>query len=179
MLTNLIEIEERNKFIKDIIKELYTMNRRILVLSDRRNHINDIEKLIQCENIDYGIFVGGMKNTDLEKSKQSKVILATYQAFGEGISVKELDTIILTTPKKYVYNEYKSKKDSGKFEQIIGRIFRMQHEEKNPYIIDIQDNFSVYKAQSNSRVVFYKQNFSNCEYKKININLYNYKNILL
>ncbi len=185
MLSNLIDINERNKFIKDIIKELYSKNRRILVLSDRRNHIIEIEKLLKVENIDYGIFVGGMKIAELEKSKKSKVILATYQAFGEGISVKELDTIILTTPKKYtVVNEYKkgnsTKKDSGKFEQIIGRIFRMKHVKKNPYIVDIQDNFSVYKSQNNSRVVFYKENFTNSEYIKLNIdlsNLLNYNNI--
>jgi hypothetical protein len=178
MLNDLIEMSKRNKLIIELIKEYVKENRKILVLSDRRNHLINLKKqLDQDSNIifTYGLFLGSMKISELNKSKACQVILATYYAFGEGVSEKDLDTLILTTPKKFIgHLKNTCKNDSGKLEQIIGRIFRKEHTESNPLIVDLNDNFSVYKNQSSQRKVFYKQHFKNAIVKYQNINLDDY-----
>ena len=179
MINNLISIEKRNKLIIELIKNNVKENRKILVLSDRRNHLITLKKILD-ENPDitfsYGLFLGSMKIKDLNKTKASQVILATYSAFGEGVSEKDLDTLILTTPKKFIgHLKNTNTNDSGKLEQIIGRIFRKEHTEKNPLIIDFNDNFSVYRNQSNQRKVFYSQHFKNAIVKYENINLDEYE----
>lgn len=114
-------------------------------------------------------FLGGMKGELLEKNKKADVILATFQAFGEGISEKDLNTLILTTPKKYIGHLERLGKtniqESGKLEQIIGRIFRKDHTDLPPLIIDIHDQYSVYTAHANSRKVFYKEHFPNATFQ--------------
>jgi len=175
MLSDLVEMPKRNKLILELIKGCIKENRKILVLSDRRNHVIGIQKALDNDpsvTFTYGLFLGQMKITELEKSKASDVILATYSAFGEGVSEKDLDTLILITPKKFIGHLKNSvKNESGKLEQIVGRIFRKEHVSKHPMIIDLQDHFSVYKTQSAQRRTFYKQNFKTAVIETQSINL--------
>jgi superfamily II DNA or RNA helicase/intein/homing endonuclease len=175
MLSELTIMPKRNKLIVELVKDLAVKeNRRILVLSDRREHVKTLKKLLEEDLVPftYGLFLGQMKSSELEKSKSCQVILATYQAFGEGVSEKDLDTLVLITPKKFIGHLKKStKNESGKLEQIVGRIFRKEHINKSPLIIDINDNFSVYKNQSRQRMVFYKEHFPNALYKQQHIKL--------
>jgi superfamily II DNA or RNA helicase len=164
MLSDLIEMEKRNKLITEVIKNyVNTEKRKILVLSDRREHLKCIKRLLDNDvtvTFTYGLFLGQMKITDLERSKASQVILASYQAFGEGVNEKSLDTLFLITPKKFIgHLQNTSKNESGKLEQIVGRIFRKEHVDVYPLIIDLYDNFSVYSSQYKQRLTFYKQHF--------------------
>ena len=184
MLTDLIQMPKRNQLILEIIKDLVLReSRKILVLSDRREHLKSLKLLLDNDlhsNFTYGLFLGQMKQSDLERSRASQVILATFSAFGEGVSEKDLDTLILTTPKKFIGHLKKStKNENGKLEQIVGRIFRKDHTEKHPMIIDLHDNFSVYKIQSNQRRTFYKSHFTTSilENNKIDLDDYDIKDI--
>ena len=113
-----------------------------------------------------------MKQTDLDKNRTCDVILASYAAFGEGVSEKDLNTLLLITPKKFIgHLKNSTKNESGKLEQIVGRVFRRNHTDRNPIIIDFQDNFSVYKAQSTGRRKFYKEHFKNAIFEEQNIDL--------
>ena len=165
MLSELIEMSKRNKLIIELIKNCIKEKRKILVLSDRRSHLVKLKELIDSDTtvtFTSGLFLGSMKIENLDKSKSCKVILATFAAFSEGVSVSDLDTLILTTPKKYIgHLKNTTKNESGKLEQIVGRIFRRTHIEQNPMIIDLQDHFSVYKNQSTGRKKFYKEHFKN------------------
>jgi superfamily II DNA or RNA helicase len=179
MISQLITIDKRNKLIIELIKHLViNENRKILILSDRRDHVKTLKTNLDNDveiTFTYGLFLGQMKYQELERSKSSQVILATFSAFGEGVSEKDLDTLILITPKKFIgHLKNSTKNESGKLEQIVGRIFRKEHTEKNPLIIDLQDNFSVYKTQNSGRNVFYKQHFQNAVFENHNINLDNY-----
>jgi superfamily II DNA or RNA helicase len=176
MLSELVEMQKRNKLIIEMIKELVNKEgRKILVLSDRRTHLQTLKRLLDSDlgiTFTYGLFLGQMKIKDLEKSKASQVILASYQAFGEGVSEKDLDTLFLITPKKFIgHLKNSTKNESGKMEQIVGRIFRKEHLDKNPLIIDLFDNFSIYKNQSAQRKIFYKQHFPTLLTKEQTINL--------
>ena len=184
MLSELIQMPKRNRLILEIIKHLVTTeNRKILVLSDRREHLKSLKKILDSDlnsSFTYGLFLGQMKQSDLERTRASQVILATFSAFGEGVSEKDLDTLILITPKKFVGHLKNSiKNESGRLEQIVGRIFRKTHTEKNPMIIDFHDNFSVYKTQSAQRKTFYKIHFktSITENNKVNLDDYNIEEI--
>jgi len=180
MLSDLITMPKRNRLILETIKDLVvTDNRKILVLSDRREHLKSLKQDFDDDlniTFTYGLFLGQMKQKDLEISRASQVIFATFSAFGEGVSEKELDTLFLITPKKFIGHLKNSiKAESGKLEQIVGRIFRKDHTCKNPMIIDLQDNFSVYKNQSAQRRTFYKQHFKNSITCNNTINLDEYE----
>lgn len=159
MLNNLTKMENRNEYILSTLRKLASDTRRkILVLSDRREHLKNLcSKMKNDENSNSesdlcGLFLGSMKIEQLEKSKSSQVIFATYKAFGEGVSERDLNTLVLITPKKC--------NDSGNLDQIVGRIFRKEHTDVNPLIIDLVDNFSIFVAQGNGRLSFYKTKLS-------------------
>lgn len=174
MLSELIQMKQRNQLILNLISDLTKLGRKILILSDRRAHlinIRDCLDTMSC-NFTYGLFLGSMKQIELDKSRQCNVILATYQSFSEGVSERDLDTLILVTPKKFIgHLQNTTKADNGKIEQIVGRIFRKEHTERNPLIIDLHDDFSVYKTQGNSRKIFYKQHFKNMIFEEQHVNL--------
>ena len=159
MLSDLVTNTHRNKIIVELIREhAADPKRKILVLSDRRGHLETLRKQL-CDTgvTNTGLFLGAMKIETLNESRKAQVILATYNAFAEGVSEKDLNTLILVTPKKYTghIKRANSKQDSGRLEQICGRIFRKVHTDVNPVIIDITDSFSLYKSQAAGRKVYY------------------------
>jgi superfamily II DNA or RNA helicase len=179
MLSDLILMPKRNKLLLEMILHLVKdEDRRVLVMSDRREHVKQLNHMLdEDKRVDftYGLFLGQMKIADLEKSKASQVILATYSSFGEGVSEKDLDTLILTTPKKFIgHLKNTCKQEGGKLEQIVGRIFRKEHKDKSPMIIDLQDHFSVYKNQATGRNAFYKTHLKQAEFKSKQITLDDY-----
>ena len=145
MITNICEYETRNLLIIKILNELLNnKDRKILVLSDRRNHLIHISKYLNKP--DYGFYVGGMKQHLLDNTITRRVILSTYMMTSEAFDVPELNTLILCTPKSDVI-------------QIVGRILRKEHS-ISPMIIDFKDNFSVFSNQYNKRLKYYEQ----CKY---------------
>jgi hypothetical protein len=165
MLSELIEMSKRNQLIIELIKNCIKEKRKILVLSDRRSHLVKLKELIDSDTtvtFTSGLFLGSMKIEELNKSKACDLILASFAAFSEGVSVSQLNCLILTSPKKYIgHLKNTTKNESGKLKQIVGRIFRQNHIDINPMIIDLFDQFSIYKSQANSRKVFYKEHFKN------------------
>ena len=76
--------------------------------------MKDIEKYIIDKNIldkNYGYYVGGMKQSDLNISSEKQIILATYQLASEGFNVPSLNTLIFASP-------------ISDIQQSIGRILR-------------------------------------------------------
>ena len=142
MITDLTLKKERNLLIITTIEKLLKESRKILVLSDRRQHCEFLEAQLKDLSISCGVYLGGMKTVERETTVNCSVILGTYQASGEGFDVPELDTLILATPKSDV-------------QQAIGRILR-QKNKNEPIIIDIVDSFSIFKGSYYKRRKFYK-----------------------
>ena len=166
-----------------MIKTLISENRKILVLSDRRSHVQMLKRMLDSDlsiTFTYGLFIGGMKMSELEKNKSSQCILATYKAFAEGVSEKELNTLLLVSPKKFIdeNNSCSVKKDSGLLNQAVGRIFRKSHDIIHPMIVDLQDNFSIFKNQNKQRNIFYKQHFQNGLFEDAHIQLNEFNNCI-
>jgi superfamily II DNA or RNA helicase len=130
-------------------------DRRVLILSERRNQLKDIEKFIVEYKIasvagaaaGYGYYVGGMKQADLAISAEKQIILATYQLAAEGFNVPSLNTVIFASP-------------ISDIQQSIGRILREPPEKRKytPLCIDILDDFSIFKRKGAARLKFYNNN---------------------
>jgi superfamily II DNA or RNA helicase len=162
-ISHLIDIKSRNEFIVEKIKECIKDNRILLVLTDRIKHVKMLYNMVNDEE-NVGMYIGTeMKSDEKKASMTKKVIIATVQSFGEGIDKQELDTLLLASPKKF-------DEKSSSFIQIIGRIFRKEHKDTSPLIIDILDNFSIFKYQGYSRDSFYKKHLK-CPVLKENVYL--------
>ena len=155
MITNICSYSKRTLLISHLIKKCYDNKRNILVLSDRREHLQNIQTALHNINItDVGFYMGGMKKEDLDKSLQNKILLGTYSMVSEGFDHKKLDTLILASPKSNI-------------EQSIGRILRKDHVDIKPLVVDIIDTFSSFLNQGYKRKRFYKKN--NYPYKNYQI----------
>lgn len=161
MITNLTQIEERNDMIVGAVAGLEE-GRKVLVLSDRIEHLKLLERLLLAsipslaDNIGY--YIGGMKEAKLKISEEKRVILATYAYACEGLDIKGLDTVLLTTPRSTI-------------EQSIGRILRNEHLHDynyRPLIIDFIDNLSPFNGYFFVRNRIYLE--KNFDIKKIDVN---------
>ncbi len=120
IINELVSNEDRNRQIVKTIKE--NINRKILLLSDRIEHLNLLENILKEEKIDF-VSVHGSQNkkeqvSNMEKVKSSSLILATSSFFGEGIDFPHLNTIIFATPISFY----------GRLIQYLGRIGRGNQE---------------------------------------------------
>jgi len=112
--------ENRNNLIIDQLKT--NINRKILVLTDRIEHINILEHMLNEEQIEFVSIHGSMNKKDqvenMAKVQDSSLILATTSYFGEGIDFPHLNTILFATPISYY----------GRLVQYLGRIGRGNQE---------------------------------------------------
>ena len=159
MINNVVKYDDRNLFILQILKPLIKNGRDILILSERRNHLCDIQKLIlEKLDIESGLYIGGMKAHDLNLSCEKQIILATYQMASEGFDCKKLNTLVMVTSKSDIV-------------QSVGRILRKKHENIVPLIIDFCDIFSIFTNQAKKRLKFYQKSNYNVD----SIDIMNFK----
>ena len=147
MITNICSFGPRNKVILDEIDKCIEEGRKILILSDRRDHLKYLHKKLDEKEISNGYYLGGMKQQDLKDSEEKQVMLGTFSMASEGFDCKTLNTIFLASPKSNI-------------EQAVGRILRQKKEDRTvvPMVLDIIDDFSVFSRQGDKRVKFYKKN---------------------
>ena len=145
-INNIVSIEKRNKFIIDILKEIMEEpERKILILSDRIEHLDILKQMIDmidmwtCE-----YYVGGMKQAKLDQASEADIILGSYGMASEGLDIPTLNTLILATPRREV-------------EQSIGRITRSLNHVVQPLIIDIVDMLPSFVNQGIYRRKLYKK----------------------
>ena len=120
IINELVSNEDRNRQIVKTIKE--NIDRKILLLSDRIEHLNLLENILKEEKIDF-VSVHGSQNKkeqveNMQKVKTISLILATSSFFGEGIDFPHLNTIIFATPISFY----------GRLIQYLGRIGRGNQE---------------------------------------------------
>ena len=148
MITNICMFKPRNIIILKYLKECLEEKRKILVLSDRRKHLEFLKELIDTElNCTSGFYLGGLKHEVLKETEKKDIMLGTFSMASEGFDCKELDTIIFSSPKSNI-------------EQSVGRILRKKKEDRDkiPLVIDIIDDFNIFSRQGEKRLKFYKKN---------------------
>lgn len=146
------EHEERNQLIYDIAKEKERDGRRVLILTKRVRHAEEIAKGEEC-------YIFRSTNNKVERDSYLKaakdnpnsvrILIGTYGLLGTGIDIPGLDTLILAGDLK----------SEVLLEQSAGRILRLFDDKAHPIIVDIYDSGNpILKRQGKSRQRFYKEN---------------------
>jgi len=153
LITELINDKQRNHIIIEQVK-LYK-DRKILLLTDRIEHIENLEHLLDVYNIKYVSIHGSQKKNEqkenMKKVNDASLVLATTSYFGEGIDFVHLNTIILATPISYY----------GRLVQYLGRIGR---DGADSLAIDIVDSNNPFTASSYKKR---KEGYNQLHYKLI------------
>jgi superfamily II DNA or RNA helicase len=147
MVNNITNYGKRTRLIMEEVSKSIKENdkRQILILSDRKQHLEDMYKLGQQLGIEsIGYYVGGMKKEKLKESESCKLLLGTYPMANEGLDIPSLNGLVLSTPKSDII-------------QSIGRICRQKHEGIQPLIIDVVDAFSIFENQARKRMKVYEK----------------------
>ena len=181
-VNELVENENRNHLIvSDLIHE-FNQNRRIIALSDRVRHLENLYE--RTKDISANVFMlhGEMKEKEkravreqLSKlsSNEPYLIFSTSTLLGEGFDMPSLDTLFLTTPASW----------KNRIQQYAGRIHRKSEKKEIVKIYDYVDAqsdvmmssyqkrlqqyyFMGYKLQENNQIVELDKHFIN-SYKEI------------
>jgi superfamily II DNA or RNA helicase len=148
MINNICNYEKRTLFIYDLVLNILKNenNRKILILSERRNQLKYFEKLFDNTDYSIGYYIGGLSQDVLNISSKKQIILATYQMAAEGMNIPTLNTVIFASP-------------ISDIQQAIGRILREKPSERTyiPLCIDIWDQFSLFIVKGFTRIKYYKK----------------------
>jgi len=176
MINNIVEYKPRNKLILKILWHLYKSNRKVLVLSDRRGHLDYIYRSM----INYTLFKSILKVSSLNKNIIEIIInrinikkisnICSCGFYIGGMKQKDLKN---SESKNIILGTYMMAAEAmdipgldtvilstskGDIEQAVGRILRKETSEIIPVVIDIVDSFSSFETQSKKRKSFYNKN---------------------
>lgn len=113
----------RNRMIVEEIMRLYNKGKNVFIFSDRRQHLENLQSLLEVPS---GILMGGVQ---IEEVLDKRIIFTTYGYSTEGVSITKMDALILATPRK------------SRIKQIVGRILRRDGDVSSiRQIIDIVDH---------------------------------------
>jgi superfamily II DNA or RNA helicase len=145
-INKITTIGRRNKFIIDMLEEvLMEDKRKVLILSDRIEHLETMKKRLDERNItttDY--YVGGMKQKALKEAEKAQVIFASYGMAAEALDIPDLNTLFMTTPRSEV-------------QQAVGRVVRKIDPNTRPLIFDFTDMLPSFIGQGKKRMTLYKK----------------------
>ena len=85
--------------------------RKVLILSDRIEHLKELKEQIDELKVSCDFYIGGRNQKQLDEASKAQVLLGSYGMASEGLDIPTLNTLIMTTPRREV-------------EQSIGRIIR-------------------------------------------------------
>ncbi len=122
----------RNKIILDRLIMALEAGRKVIVLSERLQHLSVLEEGLRrawphSSLPSTGFYIGGQSESALERAAEAQCIFATSQFASEGLDIPELDTLFLTTP-------------LADIEQAVGRILRPCEGKKEPVVVDFRDD---------------------------------------
>ena len=141
-ITMLTEMKHRNDTLLSVVLDV-NRKRKILILTDRRNHCSWLCDTLCAGGLDAGIYMGGMKVDELKKNESKSIIVGTYSLAHEGLDIPSLDCILLATPKSNVI-------------QAVGRILRETHGKQfDPLVIDLIDLWGPFNHQYKKRKAYY------------------------
>ena len=146
----LIHDTQRNSLILKDIEENANRFKTILVLSERKAHVDILNLYLKdkYETITiHGEDSESSRNSKIEQIKQGhfKIVISTGQYFGEGIDISNLECLFIVYPFAF----------EGKLIQYIGRI---QRSKNPPVIFDYRDSkIDYFEKMFKQRKRYYKK----------------------
>jgi superfamily II DNA or RNA helicase len=129
---------ERTAVIADEIRRTYNEGRKVLVLTERTEHLDDLVAILSAQVPSPFVLHGRMSkklratvisNLDALSPDAPRVLLATGKLIGEGFDHPPLDTLILAMPISW----------RGTLQQYAGRLHREHASKTDVRIIDFVD----------------------------------------
>ena len=143
-INRIVKLKKRNAFIISLIKE-YSLDeqRKILILSDRVAHLEELKDLLDKNDItNNDFYIGKMKQKALDIAAEKQIILGTYSMASEALDIPTLNTLFMITSRRNI-------------EQSVGRILRKPDGEVQPIIIDFNDKLGCFQRQGEFRKRYY------------------------
>ena len=134
----LVEDAARNRQIVEDVLSVVSEGRSPVVLSDRREHVEALARLLEGRVRHVIVLMGGMGSRRMRAARErlaeqpdteSRVILATGSFLGEGFDDARLDTLFLTLPVSW----------KGRLTQFAGRLHRLRDGKREVRIYDYVD----------------------------------------
>jgi superfamily II DNA or RNA helicase len=147
--------EYRNELIVNDLLEAVEAGRSPLLLTERTDHLEYLEKRLKNLSLRVIVLRGGMGRKQREAAMEAltvsngdkRVILATGKYIGEGFDDERLDTLFLAMPISW----------AGTLQQYAGRLHRRCDQKKNVQIYDYVDrNVPMLERMFQKRVKGYK-----------------------
>lgn len=155
LLDSLINNSKRNNIILDIARHVRrdpTSHNTLIILSDRREHVNEITRLCAEAGLDPLKRLGQDSKVDKAlvaerlDNRSARLIITTYQLMGEGFNYPPINFILFATPFK----------DSIRVEQSVGRAQRTCENKDASYLLDLVDINPTAKKQARERRATYE-----------------------
>lgn len=133
LIFHLCQDKARNQLIVDQMIRALEADRKLFVLSERIEHLQVLEVLLQGtltaagkQSVSTGFYIGGTDTDMRHLASKARVVFATYQLASVALDIPALDTLFMATPMSDV-------------EQAVGRILRPHPEKKDPVAVDFID----------------------------------------
>lgn len=149
IIKNLVKNEKRNNKIVETLKKI---DKPTIVLSERIAHLLELQKMLG-----EGVVITSETSKKMKEVRKKvfenlnngtiKVVFATYKLLKEGVDIPKLEYIIFASPIK----------DPIAVEQASGRVMRKAEGKEYGTVIDIVDNFGLFKGFEKARVKVYKK----------------------
>lgn len=173
IIESLVNDPFRNQLLIDRILNLAKKGHYVFVFSDRRSHLEQMYDIISntMNNVSTPInlempesdrkiilYGGSSEETIQTANDMSNIIFTTYQYSSTGVSIKKMDCLVLTTPRR------------SNMKQIINRVFRLGSDQTiERQIVDIIDMKMPIKRQYLERLKSYNERGSKIVYDSYTI----------
>ena len=154
MIQKMVEDPQRNAMIIQNVKTLMTKVKRVLLVGERRTHLEYLHEELTKQGLECGLYIGMMSQARLEESKNKAVVIASYGLASEALDLQGMGGLVMCTP-------------WGSTEQVVGRL-REDKQASQRYVIDIVDPYSIFEAMARKRYRIYKDlgyNVRRCDYE--------------
>lgn len=169
IIESIVNDPNRNQLLINEIMKLAKNGYYVFVFSDRRSHLEQLYDTIMNESINNVgsnvclsmpeadkkiILYGGSSDETIQTANDiSNIVFTTYQYSSTGVSIKKMDCLVLTTPRR------------SNMKQIINRVFRLGSDQTiERQIIDIIDMKLPIKNQHRERIKAYRERGSEIVY---------------
>jgi superfamily II DNA or RNA helicase len=168
-ITDMARLEDYNQTICKVLKHVFASEtfeqrplRKILVLTDRKEHVLILHAKLTADADFAGIVVGTLHGDMSEKAIEDvfesdeniQILLGTYGICGEGFDWPGLNAVVMATPRNDI-------------RQAVGRVLGERVGALRPLIVDIRNTMGIFYNQGRERVKFYKESGFDVEIKKV------------